>query len=306
MDADHAQTVGSSSATRDILDVGVSQDLRRIEESICWPMSATPKPRIALLPPVLGLAPLGAHEGDSLLLDPDTLFPPRAPRRVNAFAIEAAKILLVSAITAPTTYFIGSWLQSANAPSDPAAVTAVAAAPAVATPAPQASVLQTSATDAAAPKAAASQQAPVSSAVRDSGKAAKPPPLERAAGPPATGSHVGDVIVAMAESPASAEAAPARPTPVKPTLGPDEIAMMVERGRAFFDDGDVAAARTFFRRAANAGDSQAAIDMGSTYDPEVLAQRFTRGIRGDAEEAQRWYDKAKDMGQRVKMLAQRR
>jgi hypothetical protein len=46
--------------------------------------------------------------------------------------------------------------------------------------------------------------------------------------------------------------------------------------------------------------------LGSTYDPEVLAQRFIRGIQGNAEEAQRWYEKAKDMGQHVEMLAQRR
>jgi hypothetical protein len=313
LDAGHAETIASSSTGCDILDVVVSdaQHLRRIEESIHGLTSAgaTPMPRIAPLPPMVRLVPLGAHEDDSLLPDPDTLFPPRAPRRVNAVAAGAAKVLLASVLVAPTTYFVASWLQFSDGPSDPATVSAVAwssdpaavtaVAPAVSTPAPLASVLQTSAPNAAAPKATASQQASVSNAVR--------------------GSHAGEVIVAMAEPPkaapeppiaAPAEAASVRPMPVllpvKRTLGPDEIATMVERGRALFNAGDVDAARLFFRRAANAGDSQAAVAMGSTYDPEVLAQRFIRGIQGNAEEAQRWYEKAKDVGQHVEMLAQRR
>ncbi|MBO0753805.1 MAG: hypothetical protein J2P53_16925, partial [Bradyrhizobiaceae bacterium] len=84
-----------------------------------------------------------------------------------------------------------------------------------------------------------------------------------------------------------------------------EIAMLIERGRALFETGDVAAARLCFRRAANAGDAAAAIAMGSTYDPDVLAQRFIRGIEANAEEAQKWYDKAREISQHVEMLAQR-
>ncbi len=97
--------------------------------------------------------------------------------------------------------------------------------------------------------------------------------------------------------------------PAKPMLRREEIAMMVERGRVLFEAGDLAAARLFFRRAANAGDAAAAIAMGATYDPEVLSQRFIRGIEADPEEAQRWYEKARGMGQpqqqRMEMLAQR-
>jgi TPR repeat protein len=328
VNADNVESIAGWSAKRNIFDVGVSEadDLHRLEESIhrLKNAAATPMPRTAPFPPVLGLAPLGAHEDDSPLLDPDTLFRPRALRRVNAFTAEVAKILLASAIAAPTTYFVASWLRFPDAPSDPAAVFSVARSsdPAVVTavqragltPAPQASGFQTSAPAAAAPKAAAPQQA-ASGAVRNSGKAVKTRPTDAYA----TGGHAEEMIVAMAEPPkaspeppiaAPAEAASAQPTPallpVKPALGPDEIAMMVERGRALFDVGDIAAARLFFRRAADAGDSQAAIAMGSTYDPEVLARRSTRGIHGNAEEAQQWYKKAKDMGQHVEMLAQRR
>jgi TPR repeat protein len=90
-------------------------------------------------------------------------------------------------------------------------------------------------------------------------------------------------------------------------LRQEEIAMMVERGRLLFEAGDLAAARLFFRRAANAGDAAAAIAMGATYDPDVLTQRFIRGIEADPLEAQKWYERAREMGgQRVEMLAQRR
>jgi len=87
---------------------------------------------------------------------------------------------------------------------------------------------------------------------------------------------------------------------------------MIERGRSLFDAGDVVAARLFFRRAANAGDAAAAIALGATYDPEILSQRFIRGIGADAQEAQRWYDKARALGggggggsSRIEMLAHR-
>jgi TPR repeat protein len=99
---------------------------------------------------------------------------------------------------------------------------------------------------------------------------------------------------------------PVVPQPVKPLLRQEEIAMMIERGRVLFEAGDVAAARLFFRRAASAGDAAAAIAMGATYDPEVLTQRFIRGIEADAQEAQRWYERARDMGGQRVELAQRR
>jgi TPR repeat protein len=89
-------------------------------------------------------------------------------------------------------------------------------------------------------------------------------------------------------------------------MRPEEIALMIERGRTLFDSGDLAAARLFFRRAANGGDAGAAIAMGATYDPEVLSQRFIRGIEADAREAQKWYDKARALGgTRIEMLAHR-
>jgi hypothetical protein len=118
----------------------------------------------------------------------------------------------------------------------------------------------------------------------------------------------GPRVAGVAESsgaPAPGVAAPRVPGPRAP-----EIAALVERGSAMFDAGDVAAARLFFRRAANAGDAQAALLMGYTYDPDVLANRFVRGIEADPQEARKWYERARELGspegpRRIEQLAHR-
>jgi TPR repeat protein len=97
---------------------------------------------------------------------------------------------------------------------------------------------------------------------------------------------------------------------MKPALSASDIALLVQRGRVLFDAGDLAAARLFFRRAANAGDASAALAMGATYDPDVLSKRFIRGIEADAQEARIWYERARELGSpegphRIEMLAHR-
>jgi TPR repeat protein len=103
---------------------------------------------------------------------------------------------------------------------------------------------------------------------------------------------------------------PAEVGTAQPTLSARDIAILVERGRAFFEAGDLAAARLLFRRAANAGDAAAALAMGATYDPVVLADRLVRGLGADAEQARNWYEKARELGspegpRRLEMLAHR-
>jgi TPR repeat protein len=87
------------------------------------------------------------------------------------------------------------------------------------------------------------------------------------------------------------------------------------RGARFFRRlarrlGDLIAARILFMRAANAGNAAAAIAMGSTYDPVVLADRGVRGLAPDLDKARSWYERAKEMGspegpRRLEMLANR-
>jgi hypothetical protein len=341
-------------STRDFLEVGgaESDELRRLEDSIRWLMnegSVRHLPRAANLPPVRGLLPVESHDDDSLLLNPDTLFPPRVSRRRGGVVRGAAKLLLVSAVAAPTAYFIANWMQfpGTAAPSDSTTVlSAISAAipgsfeeriaaiapglrlsppEAVPTggeissqPQPEPTVIQgtlpvetspdTADAGATEPKGAPEQSSVVSTKPADSAPRASdrgevapgnPPPVASA---PVTPSSTRD----------RGEVAPSTPPPVAapPKLSAQEIAVMVDRGRVLFDAGDLAAARLFFRRAANAGDAAAALAMGATYDPDVLAKRFIRGIEADAKEARMWYEKARELGspegpRRIEMLAQR-
>jgi TPR repeat protein len=65
-----------------------------------------------------------------------------------------------------------------------------------------------------------------------------------------------------------------------------------------------------FLRAANTGDATAAVAMGTTYDPIVLADRGVLGVAADLVMARSWYERAKEMGSpeglhRLEMLANR-
>jgi hypothetical protein len=72
-----------------------------------------------------------------------------------------------------------------------------------------------------------------------------------------------------------------------------EIAQMVKRGEEFMANGDVAAARLMYQRAAEAGEAAAAFKLAETFDPLVYAKG---GIAPDIRLAMTWYAKAKDLG----------
>jgi hypothetical protein len=79
-------------------------------------------------------------------------------------------------------------------------------------------------------------------------------------------------------------------------LDPDEVDQLVNRGAAFLAQGDIAAARLFLLRAAEARDARATLMLGTTYDPEMLYKLGVVGIRSDAQQAQAWYAQAADLG----------
>src|SRR5262249_9479048 len=197
-------------------------------------------------------------------------------------------------IAAPAAYFIASWVQRADTalPSDTVAVTGsfedrlaamAPAAPVAPAPSrsrslrpqpadeistvPQAEPMATRAIPPMEPRSAAVAEPNVVQAVapleRSQGVAAAPPDpaLRTAAAVPTTSPGAGPPKAAV--------------------LSAREIAAFVERGRVLFDSGDLAAARLFFRRAANAGDATAAPAMGATYDPDVLAKPFIRALEAD-------------------------
>jgi TPR repeat protein len=60
--------------------------------------------------------------------------------------------------------------------------------------------------------------------------------------------------------------------------------------------GDIASARLSFKRAANVGAAQAALELGMTFDAVILAQRGALSIVPDVSQARAWYDMAIKLG----------
>jgi hypothetical protein len=62
------------------------------------------------------------------------------------------------------------------------------------------------------------------------------------------------------------------------------------------DVGYFAGARAYFKRAAEAGSGEAALELGATYDPDFIEQIGAQGIKADPAEARVWYERAKQLG----------
>jgi hypothetical protein len=101
-------------------------------------------------------------------------------------------------------------------------------------------------------------------------------------------------------------------------LDRQEIADLIKRGEGFIATGDLSSARLVLQRAAEAGDSQAALMLAGTYDPILLEkigiQGFSpdiiRGFAPDIALARTWYELAKQFGskeavRRLEMLTSR-
>ncbi len=109
-----------------------------------------------------------------------------------------------------------------------------------------------------------------------------------------------------AETPAPSPAATTGPIPESPALraaapGPGRdkyesearLDAYLERGQKLLDEGDLTAARSFFRRVAESGDPRGALAMGATYD---AAYSGDLGIRADNTVAGEWYRRAMELG----------
>jgi TPR repeat protein len=79
-------------------------------------------------------------------------------------------------------------------------------------------------------------------------------------------------------------------------LDEDGINTLLKRGNAFLKDGDFAAARLLFERAAGAGSAEGALALGSTYDPLVIKRLGAIAVKPDIENARKWYQIAADRG----------
>jgi Sel1 repeat-containing protein len=91
-------------------------------------------------------------------------------------------------------------------------------------------------------------------------------------------------------------AVPPPPTPQATALSESAIKDMVRSGDKLVSRGDVAAARALYEKAAAMGSAQAALALGSTYDPRRLWSLGVFGMVGNKERAQHWYRRAAELG----------
>ena len=89
---------------------------------------------------------------------------------------------------------------------------------------------------------------------------------------------------------------PRATAPGLPPLDPEQIAGLVKLGQDLLKQGDVESARFLLKRAAIAGNAQAALELGLTFDGTVLAQSGVLGIGPDVGQAREWYERAIKLG----------
>jgi len=84
--------------------------------------------------------------------------------------------------------------------------------------------------------------------------------------------------------------------PVAGTLDPQRAARFVSRGQELIKLGDFAAARLVLRPAAEAGDPEAALMLGATFDPLMVTEFGALGLVPDPNAARAWYQRAMESG----------
>ena len=196
----------------------------------------------------------------------------------------AAPAETVSAVTGPAPDLAVS--SAVRPPGPPAPVV---------TKKPVASVSKTP--DAAGATAAGPTTVPGSPA----GDPAQVPEAFRATGGAAAEVHKSEPAPrTSAVAPAAVAATP--PVPAPPGL-PDAAQfdeelqrILIDKGRQVLAQGHVASARLLFRRAADAGSGEAALQLGDTFDPARLRSLGARGVTGDIAQSIRWYEKADELG----------
>jgi len=222
------------------------------------------------------------------------------PLGLAATAIVAAAGIALFLLTAPDRDRIAS--PGAPAPVKSTAIPGTLMTGREATPpagvvatAPVAGTSETTSTSTTSPSAGPANKPgdapPLGAPTRETSPAA--PPTEAAR---STESAAAAPTAQVPEAPASV-ASPVPPAPpAGPVLSAPEIVALVARADALFGKGDLAAARLLYERAADAGDGQAAVRLGETFDPVFLDHAHLRGVRGDSRTAMSWYRRARDLG----------
>ena len=261
-------------------------------------------PRAQQLPPILGLRTVATKDAPRQQFINGVRVPPSLARerlrqlpamRGRGDNLRAPlRILVASLLAAPIAYYVSmvkftSWSSS----SPPPKTELVSLASKAVTPAqfPDAK-------DEGGPSEAEDYQSLPSGRSRT---AAQPD----ASNPPAS-----IPAQAVPDPPAAPEPvrADAQSTPLR-ALDPKEVKRLLQQGQQYLAAGDFASARQVFRRAAEAGDAAAALALGASFDPTVLA-KFGGAGSADIEKARNWYEKAKtygstDAARRLETLANR-
>jgi TPR repeat protein len=71
---------------------------------------------------------------------------------------------------------------------------------------------------------------------------------------------------------------------------------LIAQGDRFLSQGNIAIARQFFQRAADAGFAPGAMRLAATFDPGELTRLQAQGVVPDRAEAKRWYERARELG----------
>jgi hypothetical protein len=265
-----------------------NQDLERLEASLrqLQRQESATRFRASNLAPVPGLAPVHRHSGERFgdgfrsprLLEPARLPSPPAISRRNIGT--SVGIVVASILVATVAYYfaVGGWVPSSEPAPGPQTTSSdptVVAPPTRSTdqqvfqpPMPQDTNRATSAQN----EISSQQGTETSQPARPSG--------DETAGmlPGEPGAQIGSASKASR------------------VLDPEEIKLFMKQGEQFIAAGDVITARIVFQRAAEAGDANAAMALGATYDPTVLAKLGVAGLGADVEKARTWYQKAESLG----------
>jgi hypothetical protein len=329
--ADRAQADDALASRRDEYEEhrdAYAVDLEQLEDDLTSFRSYSGEssrrlPPAGQLPPVRGLRSPDETYIDGFRLprslDPSFLPPPPLQERTDHWLV-LRRALIAVAIAAPIAGFVVYYFAAVNeaptsrAPKLASVSTELASLPPMppmsqeTSPAPQVApppppqVVAPPPPQAAAPVAPRALQAPQPPMPQPA--AAAPAAPQTASPPPATWPERRETIgVAMAPPNAvtlnSVAPRPVVTHPVNPAprdTRPDEIAMLMRQAEQFISAGDVVTARVLFERAAEAGDAKAALSMGATFDPALLAKIGVRGILPDIAKARSWYEKARELG----------
>jgi hypothetical protein len=270
------------------------RDLKRLETTlrrIQREEVAARIPRAAQLPPVPGLVTpdaSGRRRGREMpdfpsprSLEPERMPPP--PTRSRRDKLRAPLVILIASIFAiPIGYYFstGGWSPSSR-PS----------------PGPQTASLGLQPN--APPSSIVQQEVPPTIA-RDDDRGMLAP-SETSSQPPRRSSE-GETVVMLQPSAAG--------DPAIRVLDPEAIKLLMKQGEQLIAAGDVVTARTVLQRAAEAGNAGAAMALGATYDPNVLAKLGVVGVSADVGKARSWYQRAETLGSpdargRLNVLADR-